>query len=211
VPLLGRQGVRVATIDLPSCGSDPSRLADLEGDAAAVGALLDRIGGPALVVAHSYGGAPVTVVAADHGEVQKITYLCAFMLDVGESCDAIVGGTPPEWCQFRDDATFIIDPNAAAEVLYGDCDTRVQRRAITRLVPQLAVTSTQTLSSAAWHTVPSTYVVCTLDRALPPSTQRRLAERAGDTIELPTSHSPFFSRPEWLADVIIQNGLAERS
>ena len=58
-------------------------------------------------------------------------------------------------------------------------------------------------------TKPSTYVVCTDDRAIPVALQRSCAARIGDVVELPTSHSPFLSRPDELARLLA--GLASRS
>ena len=66
--------------------------------------------------------------------------------------------------------------------------------------------ATIVLFVAAWHDIPSTYVVCTEDRAINPEFQRALATRTTTSVEWPTSHSPFFSRPDLLADLLI--GLA---
>ena len=49
---------RVA-LDLPSKGVDTASLGDLHDDAETVRAAVAAAGGPALVVAHSYGGLPV--------------------------------------------------------------------------------------------------------------------------------------------------------
>ncbi|MEU8006493.1 alpha/beta hydrolase [Catellatospora sp. NPDC049111] len=50
----------VHTVALPTSGDDPATLGDLYDDAAAVNAAVAAISGPVVVVAHSYGGAPVT-------------------------------------------------------------------------------------------------------------------------------------------------------
>jgi hypothetical protein len=44
--------------------------------------------------------------------------------------------------------------------------------------------------------------VCTDDRAIPVALQRSCAQRTGAVVELPTSHSPFLSRPADLADLL---------
>jgi hypothetical protein len=56
----------------------------------------------------------------------------------------------------------------------------------------------------AWQRLPSTYVVCTEDQAVAPALQRALATRCTRTIEWPTSHSPFLSRPELVADLLTE-------
>jgi hypothetical protein len=57
--------------------------------------------------------------------------------------------------------------------------------------------------------IPSTYAICTEDRGVEPDLQRRLAARAGTTVEWDTSHSPFLSRPDLVVDLLA--GLAERT
>ena len=76
--------------------------------------------------------------------------------------------------------------------------------------------NTFALVYGAWHgaslaelpAVPATYVVCSEDQILRPEWSRRTArERLGtEIIELPGDHSPFYSRPSVLADVLL--GLA---
>ena len=56
--------------------------------------------------------------------------------------------------------------------------------------------------AAAWRDKPATYIVCTDDRAIPVALQRSCAARVGDVVEMPTSHSPFLSRPDDLATVL---------
>lgn len=202
VPLLERSGSRVATIDLPSCGKDPASLSDLDGDAEAVRMLLERLDGPVVVCAHSYGGAPATVAAAGESQVQRLVYLSAFMLDSGESCSDIVGGSLPPWCVILGDSSFMIDPDAAGDILYGDCEPMTRSAAISRLVPQRLATSTQTVSAAAWRAIPSTYVVSTKDHAIPPVTQRQMGQRATEVVDLDSSHSAFFSMPGAVAALI---------
>ncbi len=42
----------------------------------------------------------------------------------------------------------------------------------------------------------------TVDRALTPELQRNLAARCTSTVEWPTSHSPFCSRPQLVVDLL---------
>jgi hypothetical protein len=50
--------------------------------------------------------------------------------------------------------------------------------------------------------VPSTYVVCSDDRAIPPWIQETFAARATHTVVWPTSHSPFLSQPDLVVDLL---------
>ena len=61
------------------------------------------------------------------------------------------------------------------------------------------------MEAAAWKDTPTTYVVCGEDRAVAPSLQRAMAARIPDValVEWTDSdHSPFFSRPGDLADLL---------
>ena len=57
----------------------------------------------------------------------------------------------------------------------------------------------------AWKTVPSWYLLCTEDKAIPPGIQRFMAERANATIqEVPASHASMVSHPEAATRLILQ-------
>jgi NADPH-dependent curcumin reductase CurA len=57
----------------------------------------------------------------------------------------------------------------------------------------------------AWKSTPSTHVLCTEDRAIPVEAQRWMAARADEIIEWPTDHSPFLSRPQELAALLVSH------
>jgi len=76
--------------------------------------------------------------------------------------------------------------------------------AISRLRPQSLAAVGGKVEAAAWREKPATYVVCTEDHALPVALQRSNAARIGESVDWPTSHSPFLSRPELVADLLIE-------
>src|ERR671918_148482 len=61
-------------------------LRGLASDAAAVSDLVRTIEGPVVLVAHSYGGAVISNVAADAGEISGPVYVNGFAPDAGEHC-----------------------------------------------------------------------------------------------------------------------------
>ena len=69
-------------------------LRDLAADAASVGDLVRTIEGPVLLVAHSYGGAVISNVPADAGEITGLVYVNGFAPDPGESCFSLAGMFP---------------------------------------------------------------------------------------------------------------------
>jgi pimeloyl-ACP methyl ester carboxylesterase len=197
VPRLAGQGVAVTAIDLPS-NDGGSGLAD---DAAAVRAALERIGEPAVVVGHSYGGIAISEGAAGAPNAVGLVYLCAFMLDVGEAVlDALQHRLPP-WLELDEAAGNHLAGNAR-EVLYGDCAPDVAERATARLTRQSVSAIATPLGQAAWKELPSTYVICERDAALPPPAQEAMSARAGTVHRLESSHSPFLSRPDDVAEIV---------
>jgi pimeloyl-ACP methyl ester carboxylesterase len=203
VPLLEERGLTVRTVDLPSVGADPDDPSGLSGDADAVTAVLDEVNGTALLCGHSYGGMVVTRASAGREDVSRLFYLCAFMPDAGESLFALTGGEPAPWIRQQEDGRVLADLALAADVFYADCDEETQRQSTDRLRPMPPAAFVEPVPEAGWHTIASTYVVCAQDRALPPELQRDVfAPRADEVIELETSHSPFFSQPAVLADLL---------
>jgi pimeloyl-ACP methyl ester carboxylesterase len=200
---LRRDGVTVHTLDLPS-NDGRSGLAD---DAAAVRGALADIGSPALVVAHSYGGIAASEGAAD---AAGIVYLCAFMLDVGEALLDALQHQLPDWIAV-DEAAGSHIPRAAGSALYADCPPDVAAAATARLTSQSVAAIATPQTAAAWKDVPSTYVVCTQDAAVPPAAQEAMAARAQTVERLDSSHSPFLSRPDETAAIIaLAAGALER-
>ncbi|MGY1651318.1 alpha/beta fold hydrolase [Geodermatophilus sp. SYSU D01119] len=200
-PLLEALGedVPAHTVDLPSAGGDPAALGDLSADAAAVREALAGIDGPVVVLGHSYGGAVVTeAVTADSG-VAHLVYLCAFQLDVGDSLLGSVGGQAPPWWEVGEHAIGVTDPEA---VFYNGVPGGLARDAVARIGLQSRASVEQPLTNAAWRHVPSTYVVCEQDQAIPVFAQEAMSSRAGEVLRLPSGHSPFLSHPAELAALL---------
>src|SRR5437870_122073 len=61
-------------------------LRDLATDAASIGDLVRAIEGPVVLVAQSYGGAVISNVPGDAGEITGLVYVNGFAPDPGESC-----------------------------------------------------------------------------------------------------------------------------
>lgn len=199
-PLLDHlDGLDVRTVDLPSSGTDPAALGDLRADAEVVRTALAGIDGPVVVVGHSYGGVVVSEAATADTGAAHLVYLCAFQLDAGESLLAAVGGEPPPWWEVHDRHVVATGPE---EVFYDDCPADLTGAAVGRLGLQSLAAFEQPLTRAAWREVPSTYVVCEADRAIPPFAQELMAQRAGDVVRLPDGHSPFLSSPAALGRVL---------
>lgn len=200
---LNDAGVPNAVVDNPSVFLLKSTLHD---DADNVRLVLDEIDGPVVLVGHSYGGAVITDAGA-HGAVEHLVYIAAFALDAGESCmeNALVGSLDGDLLAALriEDDVLSLDVDGARTAFFDDCADDVAAASVALLRPQSMAAMTGVPRSIAWHEKPSTYVVCTEDRAVPADMQRSAAARATTVVDMPTSHSPFLSRPDLVADLLI--------
>jgi len=57
-------------------------------------------------------------------QVVGIVYVCAFMLDVGESLASTVGGAPPDWWDLHEDLGYVRCPQAPKEIFLRRASTR---------------------------------------------------------------------------------------
>jgi pimeloyl-ACP methyl ester carboxylesterase len=205
VPLLERRGFSVRAVDLPSTAADSAPEADLSADALEVRRAIDAIPGEVLVCGHSYGGMVISHSAVgSHPRVAHLAYLCAFMPASGESLLSFGDGTPAPWICEEEGGMTIPDRHRAAEIFYNDCEPDVGRRAIERLRPQPATTFSGRVASPSWERIASTYILCSQDKALPVPMQREVfAPRARRVVELESGHSPFLSRPDELAQRLL--------
>ena len=114
VERLAGEGIRSIALDLPSKGADAAALGDLHDDAEVVRAAIAGAGAPALVVAHSYGGLPVSEGGAG---AAHLIYLAAFMLEPGESLLGLRGGVPPDWWLPSEDGRTLLPGRPGARLL----------------------------------------------------------------------------------------------
>jgi len=202
-PALSRRGFASEAVSLPSVGDDPARLGGYTDDVNVVAAAAGAIAGDVIVVGHSYGGAVITDARFGPG-VKRLIYLCAFMPDSGRSYVSYLPPGPlPPYVQLRDDGTFAVPAGASRAAFYADCTTEMAEWADRKLRPQSQAVLGPAVIEASWRSIPSTYVVATEDQALPPDFQRMFAVQAQAVREFASSHSPFLSRPDDLADLFV--------
>jgi pimeloyl-ACP methyl ester carboxylesterase len=71
--------------------------------------------------------------------------------------------------------------------------------------PIEAAALSQPSDEPAWRTTPAWYLVATNDHAIPPATQRFMAERAGAvTVEVRSSHAVMLSKPGAVVHLIME-------
>jgi pimeloyl-ACP methyl ester carboxylesterase len=202
--ILAARGRAVHVVDLPTVHADDKAALGMYDDARAVRTAIEQVGGPVVVVAHSYGGVPATQGAAGPPNVVHIVYIAAFVLDEGESLLTGLGGVPPSWWDVHGDLVTAGVPGERPEQLfYNDLASQEAAAAAAALTSQAGRAFRDPVTEVAWRALPTTYVVTERDAVFPPEAQEGLAARAGSTVvRIDTSHSPFLSRPRETADII---------
>jgi pimeloyl-ACP methyl ester carboxylesterase len=206
---LRRHGHEAIGLTLPSLAGADRR--GIPADVEAVQRTLDRVSGDVVLIGHSYAGVVITQ-AGMHPAVRQLVYLAAFIPDLGETSSSLMS---TDTVRHSGEATLTgvmrrsvdpdlleLDPALVGPALYADCDAADQAAAIARLEPHVGKVFSQAPQQVAWRTKPSLFVICSQDRAIPPSLQRRMAQRASACLELNSSHSPFLSMPLDLADTL---------
>lgn len=210
-------GHRVDAPDLPGAPGEGTPHEDVTFEAAVrtVTDLLDADPEPAVLVGHSNGGMVVTQAAAERPElVSRLVYLAAFrpvdgesLLDLtsrpegaGDGVQANVRLEPP---------SAVFDPAKIEEVFAADCGPQRIAELQARTGPQPLAMFATPVRLGQTAPPPTTYVVCTRDGAIPVPLQRLMAgRRPGTVVELDSSHSPYYSRPDDVVEILLQPGLS---
>jgi len=115
-------------------------------------------------------------LCADGSQVlaDRLVFLGAFLLDVGESLWSAVGAVAPDWWAI-DQERDLVDPVDPVRHFYGDLPTEQAQQAAAQLRHQRLSSFTQKLTCASWREVPTDYIVLDQDGAIPPVAQQAMA------------------------------------
>jgi pimeloyl-ACP methyl ester carboxylesterase len=195
----------------------PNQLRGIPTDAAYLTSFVNQLGGPTILVGHSYGGALITQSGTDAVGVVGLVFVAAFAPEADEKLADInarypdiplsaaqrtltypTGDGVPETEVFFDHASFH-DAFCA--------DVSVQQARVLavsqRPVAVDAFTSVVT-GTPAWHSLPSWAIVAKGDHAIHPDAERDMAKRAGaEVVELDASHAVAVSQPKRVAEIIL--------
>ncbi|MCW2533489.1 MAG: Pimeloyl-ACP methyl ester carboxylesterase [Blastococcus sp.] len=192
-------------------------LRGLPGDATYLADFLRSLTGSIVLVGHSYGGAVISAAATGNDQVKALVYFNGWMPDEGESIQqllekfdgSLVGPairpvpfTTPDGSEGAD---LYLDPEVFHAAFAADVDRGTSDVMAATQRPWNGAAFGAPSGPPAWKTLPCWYLLGTEDKAIPPATQRFMAERANATIvEVPASHASMVSQPEAATELILR-------
>ena len=198
IPILTAAGHKVIAVQLP--------LHSLADDVATVKRAIEHIGGPVLLVGHSYGGEVITNAGYNNPSVKGLVYIAAFAPDKGEGEFSFISPAKfPKGLLVTDSGGFIyLNPKLFRENFAQDVTPAEAEIMAIAQKPFNQSEITAKSGPPAWKQLPTWYQVSSNDKMIPPDTERMFAKRMNaTTISIPASHSSYVSHPTEIANFIL--------
>ncbi|KAJ5112370.1 alpha/beta-hydrolase [Penicillium argentinense] len=213
--LLNERGFESEAVANQSVGSaDPST--GLHVDIAYTKSVLQRLtkqGRQIVVVTHSYGGIVGAGAVEGLGYTQRaqaglpggviqVVWMAAFVTPKGKSVIDMLGGNWLPWMLLKNPDDGYCYSSEQETVFYQDMTPEAQQQAIANLKPHPKPSFLEKAVHEPWHEIPSFYLFCDKDQALPLQVQEAFAQALGNpgTYHADGSHSAFLSVPNQVAD-----------
>jgi pimeloyl-ACP methyl ester carboxylesterase len=212
--VIGRLEAQGYTVDAP-----PNPLHNLMGDAATIADYLKTIQGPIVLVGHSYGGMVVTNAAYGNPNVKALVYVDAFAPAQGESTlqldtarpGSALAAPPTTIFNFvpfpgaaKGDAELYVKTAPFLTDFANDLSPKQAALAAATQTPAVYSALNQKSGPPAWKTIPSWYVLGTIDKIIPPAEQLFMAQRMHAHItKIHAGHISMVSHPGAVSQVIL--------
>jgi len=216
IPLLEKAGHKAIAIDLPGMGRDktPIQEVKMKSTVEKICQLIDSQPGKVILVGHSKNGIMISQAAEYRPhKIEKLVYLAAYLIPNGKtqreySIQDTEGVLKPYVTMHEALHAHTLQPEIYKEGLYADCPDEITELAkilLSHEPVESGITPLQ-LTDENFGSIPRVYIECTEDRAVTRFIQRKMySETPCEKVySLPTSHSPFFSRPKELVDILMQ-------
>ncbi len=215
VSVLRARGHNVAAPTLPGHGSETRNpfSVSMKVYGAHVNAVASALPGEVICVGHSLGGMVISQAAELRPELyHRLVFLAAIVPD-GKSGLAKIAGRDTETLLVPErvsvnwwKGTMSVPPENVHPIFYQDCPQDMMPGVISTLCPQpiRAMLSPVRTTEGRFGSVSKAYLECSEDRAISLSHQREMQTYTQfDKVDcLPSSHSPFLSMPERMADAL---------
>ena len=194
---LAASGIKAIAAPLP--------LTSFADDVAALDRTLERVAGPAVLVAHAYAGG---VIGATRSEkVKALVYVAALAPDEGETvADVFSRGKPhPHAPKLTPDAHGLIYlPEAAFAVAFAQNASKEELTVLAAVQrPISPACITVRVGRPLWKDRPAWFLIAEQDRMIVQENQRFMAERMKARLRShPVDHAPLVTAPSYVLDII---------
>jgi pimeloyl-ACP methyl ester carboxylesterase len=198
IPILQNAGHRVIAVQL-----DWQSLAE---DVATVKRAIDLVGGPTILVGHSYGGFVITNAGYNNPNVTGLVYASGWAPDEGESTVNFVPAEslPPGLLVFDSGGFAYLNPEMFPQVFAQDVNATEAKTLAAVQTPPHQSLFPEPSGPPAWKQLPTWFEVSESDHVIPPDVQRQFAQRMNaTTISLNSSHASPVSHPDEIAQLIL--------
>lgn len=217
------QGNNVTVVELPGHGSDKTSPSEITLDSYRdkVNEAVSKMNGRVILVGHSLGGMIISSVAEQNpSKIEKLVYIAAYLpasgqtlyelahTDAGSSLGGNINGQ--EILKDNGDGTLDVLRDQITSIFIQDGSAQVQSLVLQnyRSEPAIPFFNPVTLTAAKFGSVDKVYIKTLQDRVVSPDLQNRMITAAGvkTVYELNTSHSPFLSKPDAVAQLLAKIG-----
>jgi pimeloyl-ACP methyl ester carboxylesterase len=203
IPILTGAGHRVIAAQLP--------LNSLRDDVDTVERAVDRIGGPTVLVGHSYGGEVITNAGYNNSNVTGLVYIAAVAPDEGEAGNDFFEQLPKEFSKRFNESVAVdkggfmyFNPEKLPEFFAQDVDPAEAEILAVVQKPFNQSIIAEKSGPPAWKQLPTWYQISENDLLLPPDLQQLYSERMNaTTLSLNSSHASLISHPNEVAQLIL--------
>jgi pimeloyl-ACP methyl ester carboxylesterase len=216
IPIIESKGHKAIALDLPGMGRDKTPINEVKMSSTVqkICNLIDSIEDKVILVGHSKNGIMISQVAEYRpNKIDKLIYLAAYLIPNGKtqreySVQDTQGVLKPYVVLDETLQASTLIPEIYNEGLYHDCDeniTQLAKLLLSHEPIESGLTPLQ-LTEENFGSIPKYYIECTEDKAVTPFIQQKMyTDTLCDKVySLPTSHSPFFSRPQELSDIFFE-------
>jgi hypothetical protein len=215
-PLLEKNGNTSEAIDLPAHGQDTTPISEvtLDGYVDAVSKVLEEYNDPVVLIGHSRAGVVISQVAERIPEkIDKLVYLCAFLIPDGEPmvATALTDSTSLLVSNLifnEEEGWHFPKDEIIKEAFYNDCSSEDINKCIPFLTkePNVPVGTPLKLSDEKFGKVKKVYIHTTMDNTITYGHQKMMVNRihVDQSFELKSGHSPFLSKPNELANILLK-------
>jgi len=167
---------------------------------------------PAILVGHSRGGVVISRAAEIlPDKVRRLVYLCAYLLPAGGTLAETARGdqeslVPSNMIPAAGGLTCNLRDSVIRDALFGLCSDADYERALTQMRPEplKPLVTPLRVTMERFGRIPRAYIECSQDRTITLGAQRRMqaALPCDPVLTLASDHSPFFSQPTALAQML---------